>query len=123
MVYVDCREDNGNYDDLEVNGSSQGLPFQVPASFIPWPFNYFPYFLRCRINYFRVHLCYILISGFIGGCVIYGIEKERYSFGDCLFTGYSSCTVTGLALLDNSKLTIVTQVRQPIALSSSSFKS
>jgi len=113
MSFLDGQplyDNHMNGDDEDVESPADDSTQAVEMVYVPWPFNYFPYFIRCRINYFRVHICYFLILGLIGGCVIFGIEQGRYTFFDCLFTAYSSCTVTGLALLDTAKLGVATQV-------------
>ena len=36
-----------------------------------------PLWLRCRLNYFRLHVCYFLLVGLVGSLVIYTLEHHR----------------------------------------------
>ena len=60
-----------------------------------------------HVNYFRVHVLYILVIGFLGSVVIFGIELNGPSpvaYIDALFTAFSAVCVTGLSTLDTSLL-------------------
>lgn len=62
-----------------------------------------------RLNYFWLHLCYILTVSVLGGCMIYGIEKDNPAYGgdrphltliDAILSSTSATSGCSLAVLD-----------------------
>jgi len=78
--------------------------------FVPWPFSTFPHWIRCRFNFFRLHLLYILLLGWLAGVAIYTNENGRYPFINCVFTGYAASTLTGLTVIDTSEFKVTTKI-------------
>eukprot|EP01112_Ceratiomyxa_fruticulosa_P020030 TRINITY_DN6709_c0_g1_i2.p1 TRINITY_DN6709_c0_g1~~TRINITY_DN6709_c0_g1_i2.p1 ORF type:complete len:632 (-),score=93.40 TRINITY_DN6709_c0_g1_i2:63-1958(-) len=73
---------------------------------------FFPFLRQLfTINYYKVHFLYIIITGFLGSLVIFGIENPRskISFIDALFMGYSAISQAGLATVEIANLSIATQ--------------
>ena len=65
------------------------------------------------MNYYRLHFLYYIVTGFLGGCIIYGIERNHgisATFVNSLFTSYSSLCVTGLTVVETSVFTTGTKV-------------
>ncbi|KYQ91832.1 transmembrane protein [Tieghemostelium lacteum] len=52
--------------------------------------------------YFRLHLLYFVIVGFLGGCILKGCQSEA-KFIDTLYISFSSLTGTGLSSVDIAK--------------------
>jgi hypothetical protein len=62
------------------------------------------------LTFFRLHMLYQLSLGLVGGIIIFLIERGRFAFIDTLFTAFSCSTVTGLMVLNQDKIKLVTEV-------------
>lgn len=70
------------------------------------------FFLVNYLNFFRIHMLYIVLTPFITSAIMYGSNTKDYHlpYIDCLFLCVSSITVTGLVSVPVSNLTLWQQI-------------